>query len=146
MVNVVPGLHTEPKNESRPQADPGPARGRLSPDPGASTPGTSARGQRAVHTYHHLESMPITMWSHKCETASASCSKSGNTNPGRRALRCLKAEALTSSSARLPPARPRYPLPPPPLQVAPCSVSAGCIPLLLRGVCLFPRYRWFVSK
>ena len=34
--------------------DPGPASNRVSPDPGASTPGTLARGQRAV-----LQSSPL---------------------------------------------------------------------------------------
>ena len=47
-----PGTHSECRtgamrspNESRPRADPGPASGRVSPDPGASTPGTSGLGQ-----------------------------------------------------------------------------------------------------
>jgi hypothetical protein len=49
-----PGTHSECRtgatgspNESRPRADPGPATGRVSPDPGASTPGRSARGAGA---------------------------------------------------------------------------------------------------
>ena len=50
-MNVVPEPRGAPTNESRtrPRADPGPASGRVSPDPGASTLGRSVRGQRAVH-------------------------------------------------------------------------------------------------
>ena len=46
-----PGTHSECRtgatrspSESRPRADPGPAGGRVSPDPGLSTPGTSTPG------------------------------------------------------------------------------------------------------
>ena len=48
---VPPGTHSECRtgatrspSESRPRADPGPAGGLVSPDPGLSTPGTSAPG------------------------------------------------------------------------------------------------------
>eukprot|EP00964_Phaeocystis_antarctica_P020904 scaffold11568_cov57-Phaeocystis_antarctica.AAC.2 len=55
-------------NKSRPRADPEPASGRVSPDPGTSTPGTSARGQPTGEG----PSSPLigAVRSHKCETAS----------------------------------------------------------------------------
>ena len=40
--------HGEPRNDSRPRADPGPASGRVSPDPGASDPGHVRPGAKGT--------------------------------------------------------------------------------------------------
>ena len=68
-------------NESRPRADPGPARGRVSPDPGASTPGTEGR---VAFTGEGPSSplMSAALPSHKCEARSNI--GGGETIPGER--------------------------------------------------------------